>query len=619
MESRFTFKDFVFAVLIVIVIGAVLWSSFQFSYQESRLNDVKTQIQTLDETQKQQVAILTDIRNQLRSGVMVGTTRPKAETKNIRRTNPDGSLYVEYPEPPRSPRDPTTRPDYATGDWLVQNLDTEPKVLTPYCQKDYVAQLAQTPVLEALAGINQETGELEPVLAESYEQSADGKTIRFKMRPNTCFSDGSPVTVEDVIFSYNTIMNPGVDCAPLRSYFSNVKSCTKIDDRTVEFKLSEPYFLALEFIGGMAIIPKHVYDFTNPEDFNRKSDVLVGSGAYRMEKWERGQQIVMVRNERYWSERPTFDRLIFKFITNAQAAFQAFQNGQIDRFEPDGEQYAKFAKDPDFKKQFIAHKYLRVNSGYGFIGYNLKRPMFKDKKTRTALTMLIDRQSAINNLLKGMGEMTPGPFSPVSPQANADLKPLPYDPEGAKKLLAEAGWKPGPDGVLVREGVRFEFELTMGANNPVGERIANYVKGQFESAGIRMRVTPWEFAVMQTRIDDRNFDAVSMSWMGGGAEEDPTQIWSSKSIADKGSNFISFDNPESDKLLDEARTTMNRAKRMELWHKWEALIADEQPYTFLWARPDRVFVNGRFKNTEPYKLDLAPYDWYVPAAAQKYH
>ena len=89
-------------------------------------------------------------------------------------------------------------------------------------------------------------------------------------------------------------------------------------------------------------------------------------------------------------------------------------------------------------------------------------------------------------------------------------------------------------------------------------------------------------------------------------------------MADKGSNFISFNNPESDKLLDEARTTLDRNKRMELWHRWEALIADEQPYTFLWARPDRVFINGRFKNTEPYKLDIAPYDWYVPAAAQKY-
>ncbi len=621
MESRFTFKDFVFVILFLTVIGAVIWSSYQYSYEENRLNDVKNQLNRLDDTQKQQLTVLTDIRNQLKSGVSLnnsGTANAASESKNIRRTNPDGSIYVYFPDPPITPRDPTTRPDYVTGDWIVQDLGTEPKVLTPFCPKDYAGQLAQSPALESLAAANLDTGELEPALAESFEESADGLTIRFKLRKNLVFSDGTPITIEDVMFSYNTIMNPGVDCAPLRSYFDKVKSCTKVDDRTVEFKMSEPYFLALEYIGGMTIIPEHVYKFTNPDDFNHMSDVLIGSGPYRLEKWERGQQIVMVRNESYWGERPTFDRLIFKFITNEQASFQAFQNGQIDRFEPDGEQFAKFSTDPDFTKQFTAYKYLRVNSGYGFIGYNLKRPMFKDKQTRTALAMLIDRESAIKNLLKGMGALTAGPFCPVSPQCNTDLKPLPYDPEGAKKLLAAAGWKPGTDGVLMRDGVRFEFDLTLPAGSPMIDRIGNYVKGQFESAGIRMRITPWEFAVMNTRIDDRNFDAVTMSWLGSGPEDDPYQIWDSKSIADKGSNFISFENPESDRLIETARTTLDRTKRMELWHKWEALIAEEQPYTFLWARPDRAFINGRFKNTEPYKLDINAYDWYVPAAAQKY-
>ena len=618
MDNRFTLKDFIFVVLFIIVIGAVVWSSFQYSYEEQRLNDVKAQLVRLDDTQKQQLAVLTEIKNQLKSGVTLTGATTKTESRNIRRTNPDGSIYVYFPEPALTPRDPTTRPDYATGDWLVQDLGTEPKLLTPYCVKDYSGQLAQSPVLESMAGLNLDTGELEPALAESYEVSADGLTIRFKLRPNIVFSDGVPVTVNDVIFSFNTIMNPDVDCAPLRSYFDNVKSCAKIDDRTVEFKLKEFYFLALEFIGGMSVIPEHVYKYAKADDFNHMSDVLVGSGPYRLEKWDRGQQLIMVRNDRYWGPRATFDRLVFKFITNEQAGFQAFQNGLIDRFEPDGEQFAQFSADPDFMKKFTAYKYLRVNSGYGFIGYNLKRPMFQDKQTRTALAMLIDRESAIKNLLKGMGVMTPGPFCPVSSQANPDLKPLPYDPEAAKKILAAAGWKPGADGVLARNGARFEFDLMLPAGSPMIDRIANYVKSQFESAGIRMRITPWEFAVMNTRIDERNFDAVTMAWMGSGPEDDPTQIWHSKSMADKGSNFISFNNPESDKLLDEARTTLDRNKRMELWHRWEALIADEQPYTFLWARPDRVFINGRFKNTEPYKLDIAPYDWYVPAAAQKY-
>jgi peptide/nickel transport system substrate-binding protein len=624
MDSRFTFKDFVFVVLFVVVIGAVGWAAYQFSYQEGRLNDVKQQLQQLDETQKQQLTVLSNIRDTLKRGVVAAPTGTQTagnpETAGrIRRTNPDGSQYVYYPQPPTAARDPTTQPDYATGDWLVQNLDTEPKVIAPLIEKDYVGQMVHAPVLETLVGQNAETYEFEPVLAESYWISADGLTMRFKLRANINFSDGSPVTMDDVLFSYNTTLNTGIDDAPLRSYFEKLKSYKKIDDRTIEFQMSEPYFLALAFVGGVPIIPEHVYKFSNPDDYNHHGDVLVASGPYRVERWDRGQQIVMVRNDRYWGQRPTFDRLVFKFITNEQASFQSFEDGQIDRYEPTGDQYAKFSVDPEFLKKFQAYKYLRVNSGWGFIGWNLRKPMFQDKETRRALSMLLDKPAMIDTLLKKMGEPQAGPFNPLSKAHDPNVKPIPYDPEGAKALLAKAGWKPGADGVLERNGVRFEFDLSMGAGSPMMERLANYIKNQYASAGIRMRITPWEFSVLGERLDERNFDAVTMSWMGSGSEDDPFQIWHSSSMKDKGSNFIGWDNKESDKLIEEARGTLDETKRNELWHKWEALIVDEEPYTFLWARPDRMFVNGRFKNTEPYKLDVIPYDWYVPAALQKYH
>src|ERR1700744_2964765 len=113
--------------------------------------------------------------------------------------------------------------------------------------------------------------------------------------------------------------------------------------------------------------------------------------------------------------------------------------------------------------------------------------MFKDKETRQALTMLIDRGAIIHTILKDQAMPTSGPFSPLTPQHDPDLKPYPYDPEGAKKKLADAGWKPGPDGILVRDGQRFEFDYSMGTGNPIAERIANYVKEQFSHAGISMR------------------------------------------------------------------------------------------------------------------------------------
>lgn len=622
MDNRFSFKDFLFLIAFLLVLVAVGFSIYQSNYHETRLNAVKEQLQNLTSEQRQQTSLLSDIRNSLQRGVQVSSAATQREaTGRIRRQNPDGSLYVYYPEPPRTPRDPESQPDYARGDWLVQNIDTEPKVIAPFIERDYSGALVHEPVLETLVAINPETFEYEPYLAESYEISADGLRFRFRLRPGVCFSDGHPMTAADVLFSFNTLMNTDVDAAPLRSYFTRVKECRKIDDRTVEFTMSEPYFQAMGFIGaGLMIIPEHIYKFEKGADYNNRGDVLVASGPYRLERWDRGQQIVMVRNEHYWGERPTFDRLIFKFITNPQAAFQAFQSSQIDWFNPDPEQFLKFSQDPEFLKSFIAFKYQRPGSGYSFIGYNEERPMFKDKLTRQALTMLIDRQAVIDTLLRGIGTLTSGHFSPVTPQNDPSIKPWPYDPAAARKRLEEAGWKPGPDGVLVRDGGRFEFALSMGANNPVGERMANYVKEQFARAGIRMSITPSEFAILNMNLDERKFDAVMMSWASAAeTESDPYQIWHSDSIANRGSNFISFRNAESDRLIDEARRTLDTDKRMALWHQWQALIHQEQPYTFLLARQERIFINGRFRNTQAYKLSIIPYDWYVPAASQKYH
>ncbi len=370
-------------------------------------------------------------------------------------------------------------------------------------------------------------------------------------------------------------------------------------------------------MGGLVVIPERVYKFSAPEDYNRKGAVLVGSGPYMLQTWDRGQQIVMLRNPYYWGEKPTFDKLIFKFIQNPQAALQALQNAEIDADGPDPDQWVKLSVAPDFTRRFTCEKYARVDAGFGFIGYNEVRPMFRDKLTRQALTMLLDRNAIIHTFQRDLAKPITGPFNPLSPQYDASIKAWPYDVEGAKKKLAEAGWKPGSDGVLERDGQRFEFKLSMGTGNPVGDRIANYVKEQFARGGIRMTITPCEFSVFTERLDNRDFDAAFLGWSGS-VEDDPYQTWDSASIKDKGSNFISFDNKESDALIEEGRRTLDEGKRMAIWHRWQALIHEEEPYTFLYTPLSRVFINKRFKNTEPYKVGLAPYDWYVAAGDQKY-
>jgi peptide/nickel transport system substrate-binding protein len=289
----------------------------------------------------------------------------------------------------------------------------------------------------------------------------------------------------------------------------------------------------------------------------------------------------------------------------------------MDMFDAAPAQFEKYSADTEFTKTHTLYKYPTPQSGYSFVGWNLVRPQFKDKETRRALTMALDRDAIINTFVKKMAIPTSGPFSPQSQQYNQACPPLPYDMEGARKLLAQAGWKPNSRGILERDGVEFKFDLSLGAGNPLGERMATYAKEQFRILGIDMSIQPYEFSVLMERMDKRNFDALLMGWTAN-IESDPYQSWHSSQIADQGDNAIGFRNAEADRIIEAARGEVDVEKRMKLWQDFHKIIYDEQPYTFLFSRMEKIFIDGRYKNTEPYKTGTNSDDWYVPADKQKY-
>jgi peptide/nickel transport system substrate-binding protein len=628
MDNRFTFKDFIFTVLFIGLIAAVLLAMWQFSWQEHRLNGLQDQLKVMNSFQKQQLATLEDLRDELRKGVRLGPTTSNGTASTqvenegiIDRKTDDGGHYVYYPQAPKTPFDPHGLKNYSTGDWLVQNLGSEPSIITPFLEKDAYGADVQGPILENLLTRNPETFKWEPFLAESYTVSADGLTYTFVLRKGLTFSDGHPLTADDVLFSYNTVASPKIDSGRYKAYYGDkgvIQSCEKKDDRTIVFTLKRPYFQGLENCGTLPILPEHIYKWKNPDDYNNRNALLVGSGPYVFKEWQTGQQIVLTRNEHYWGERPTYDRIVFRFITNPQAAFQSFMNQQIDLFAPLPDQYEKFSVDKDFTSKFKTFLLKVPNAGYRYIGWNLTKPMFADKLTRQALTELIDRQALIDTIQKKQAIPITGPFSPMTPQYDTTVKAWPYDVEDAKKKLAAAGWKLDSDNHLTRDGQLFKFDLMIPSQSPPYQQTAEYVKQQFKKAGIDVVISPFEFSVLVDRLDNRNFDAAMLGWTGS-IEGDPYQIWHSDSIKDKGSNFISFNNKEADTLIEEGRRTLDEAKRMEIWHKLHQLIHEEQPYTFLAMAMDREFVNGRFENTRPYKTGLNPFDWFVPLDRQKYH
>lgn len=501
------------------------------------------------------------------------------------------------------------------GDWLMYHLSAEPATLNPITATDaYEGTVNSGKIYETLIERNNETLELEPLLAESWEISEDKLKFTFKIREGIKWHDGKPFTSEDVVFSYKTIMNPKVDSPQLRAYFQEIRDVKAIDDLTVEFTYARPYFLALEFCGGMPIVPKHIFD---KGDFNTNpaGRSPVGTGPYKFVRWTTGRDIVIEKNPDYWGDKPKLDKIVFKIITDNTVAFQVLKREELDVSGLTPIQWERQTNTPSFKENYDKLSYFTPN--YSYIGWNSRRPYFADKKVRTALTHLVNRELILNKILFDLGAIVTNPFYINSPEYDKSIEPYPYDPKKAEELLEEAGWVDSDgDGIRDKDGVKFAFEFLIPGGSETGEKIATILKEELDKMGIQMDIRKTEWAVFTTRLNERNFDAVTLAWSMG-VESDPYQIWSSTQ-ADSGSNFIGFKNEEADKLIEQARVEFDREKRKELYRRFAEIVHEEQPYTFLFCRKSTVAVNKRFENVTVYPLGIDFVEWHVPLPLQMY-
>ncbi len=506
------------------------------------------------------------------------------------------------------------------GDWLVWRLDAEPATLNTIHTSSgtYSRYIVSGNIFESLLEYDLDEFKLRPRLAESYKVSKDALEISFVIRDDVHFSDGHPITTDDVIFTYDTITNPGVDAASLANYYQDIDEVIKISDREVKFIMKRVYFRSLEFTGGMEIYPKHIYDFNDPEEFNKRITDPVGSGPYVFEKWDIGRGVVLRRNENYWGRKPKLKKIVCRFITNFTAAVQALRSGDTDYMRPLPDQFAELSKDKEFTKEIRCLSYWHPAVGYFWMGWNQDRPFFKDSRVRLAMTHIVDRELICKSLLKVPEARVPtGNFYIFGPQYDANIEPWPYDPTKARKLLDEAGWVDSDgDGIRDKDGVAFRFHYMIG-NIPLHEQIAKLLKDEAAKVGIEVSLDPYEWSVFIQRLQDREFDAVNLAWHGGLAQ-DPYQIWHSSQIGNRGSNYVGFNNAEADAIIEEARRTLDDDKRNKMYHRFHRILHEEQPYTFIYTRPEQRFLDRRFENVIIHKLGLDPHEWYVPREKQKY-
>lgn len=523
--------------------------------------------------------------------------------------------------------DPALQPGFAEGGTLTEILEGQTERLTPYLAADtFHDRIVAANVLESLAAYDSRTLELRGWLAQAWQQDPDGLWLRVKIRDEARFSDGSPVTASDVVFTFmDYVKNPQIHADALRATFSVLTDVKEVAPRVVEFTFAEPRFNNLVLALRNPIIPRAFYSAFSPEQLNTSTGLLMGSGPYRLEtidpaaQWSRPNPVTLVRNERYWGRRTPVDTLRFLFVPDAAARLTEFDNQNADIVRATPDQFAARANDPQFNQRARALAWTHMRSGYAMVAWNCGErngvpSVLADKRVRQAMALITDRARVNRDFYAGLGTLASGPFPPS--QSDPQVQPLPFDVDRAAALLDTAGWT-DRDGDGVREndaGRPLAFEFTFPSASNLGEKFGKYLTDQAARVGVRVTLRSVDAAGLRAIQQNRDFDAISAAWAWSNPEIDPHYLHSSQIAS--GDNWGAWSNPRADELIDQARRTIDPARRAELWRELHRLIADEQPYMFVIQIPWVRFVSSRVQNVNPYPVTWDRREFFIPKDLQ---
>ncbi len=508
------------------------------------------------------------------------------------------------------------KPQY--GGALVIGTTADASVFVPMLATDAMSHDVASHILR---GVIKFSPDLKIVgdLAESFEISKDERTITFHLKKGVKWEDGHEVTAWDIKFGFDLITDPKTPTA-YSGDFKEVKSFEVLDNYTFRVTYKEPFALALMSWGNIVVLPAHILKGKGIDYLrNVYGKKPVGNGPFRLEKWKRQQEIVLKFNPLYSEGRPYLNYLIYKIIPDPTTLFMELRSGGVDWIPLTPLQYRKLMQDPKLKKEFKVYRYPSFS--YTYIGYNLRHPFFKDKLVRKALCYAINRKEVVEGALLGQGIPAYGPYKPGTWFYNPAIeKSCPYSPEKALELLKKAGFKRGKHGILEKDGKPFEFTLLTNQGNFVRLLAAQIIQRQLSKIGIKMkiRVLEWTTLIHQF-IDKRRFEAVLLGWATL-PDPDLYDIFHSSKIKPPGLNFVGYSNPELDKLLVKGRHTLNQEKRKKIYYRVQEILADDQPYTFLYIPMTLEAIHKRFRGVKaaPIGVGYNIEKWWVPKSEQRY-
>lgn len=525
---------------------------------------------------------------------------------------------------------------------------SDAQMLNPINYSDAGAGYILSNIFYSLLEIDFKTLELVPVVAESrpeIETTEDGgMKITYRIRPEAKWDNGEQITAKDVEFALKVIKNPKVDNLNNKPYYEFIEDMVFYDEDPLKFTFicKDVYILAEVQSGDIDLLPRHIYDpkglmeeftikqlaenapelATNPKivefakDFNsekyqRDPQFIQGCGPYLLKEWQTGQKLVIKKKDNWWGDQLADKgmhfqiyppEIVYQTINDQTTAKEALIAGKVDvmrGIKPQDFQY--LPKSKKFTQNFVTHTPQQM--AYYYLGINVRKPMFSDKKTRQALAHLIDVDKIIEVVALGYGERAIGPIHPAKEkQYNKNITPYPYYVEKAKALLAEAGWKDTDndgilDNVIEGEKMKFEFNFLYNQGNDSRKAVGLLLQEEARKVGITVNVLSQDWSIFLESTKQHDFDMYYGAWISTPIPTDHKQIYHTASY-NGGSNYTGFGNDMTDALIDSIRVELDEDKRAKLNYRFQEILHDECSYIFLYYPKERIAIHNRFGNAE---------------------
>jgi peptide/nickel transport system substrate-binding protein len=461
-------------------------------------------------------------------------------------------------------------------------------------------------IFDALWDVN-DKGEFIPNLAvrvptlENGGISPDGLVWKIELKKGVKWQDGAPFTAKDVEFTYQTIVNPKIAIRS-RSGFDLISEFKIIDDYNAEIHLAKPFVPFAWAWQKMHIVPEHILSKVpdiNTAPYNTNP---IGTGPYKLVKRVAGSHMVYNRNTDYHRGAPAIETVIHKFVPDQTVLYTQFKTGEIDVLGLHGVPPERFEES----RHLAGRDALETPAPWvEFVYFNCGKPQFQEKVVRQALYYAIDKEKWIKDIYYGLPPRTLSYLHPTHWAYNSDLKDPGHDPGRAAEMLDAAGWKKGSDGIREKNGVKLKFSMSTTAGSKAREQAEAMVQANWKDIGVAMEIKNMPASVVWGEYTTKSqFDTLMVGWEPTvGMDPDYTARCHSKQIPVKygtGSNYVQYENPVLDKLLEEGVLISDMQKRKAVYGKIQAILHDDVPFAPIFAY---MFMYGKKSDLQGYKIN----------------